>query len=83
LIFEALGVAIAFIRGYIQEIKDRTIRSVDDIGYIGLPVLGSVPTFGSKPLKKGKRSYQEYSYSERLKKDAKYEKEYEKKNEKK
>jgi capsular polysaccharide biosynthesis protein len=82
LIFAALGIAIAFIIGYIQEIKDRTIRSVDDIGYIGLPVLGSVPSFTSKSVKGARYAYSDYSSSDRIVKDESSDAKAEKKNKK-
>ena len=66
LIFAVLGIVIAFIIGYIKELKDRTIRSIDDIGELGVPILGSVPSFTAKSVKGTRYAYMDYSSSERI-----------------
>ena len=61
LILAALGVVIAFAFGYFKEIRDRSIKTVSDAENFGVPILGVIPDFASKPLKrKTKNSYSGY-----------------------
>ncbi len=74
LILAVLGVVIAFVIGYIKELKDRRIKSVSDLSNIGVPVLGVIPAFSSKRAKSGSHPYDGYdTYSEDSEKGSKTE----------
>lgn len=59
LILAVVGIATAFIIGYVKELSDRRIKSVADVETFGIPILGVVPNFSSKPSRKSSS----YAYS--------------------
>lgn len=65
LVLAAVGICLAFAFGYFREIHDRSIKTVSDVEGFGVPVLGVIPNFSSKPSKKGQsysyRGYEKYS----------------------
>ncbi len=61
LILATVGAVLAFLIGYIKEIRDIRIKAVSELEAYGVPVLGVVPSFDSKASKKmGKYSYSGY-----------------------
>ena len=50
-----VGILLTFVFGYIKVIQDRRISSSADIEEYEIPVLGVIPSFDSKPIKKGRK----------------------------
>ena len=50
-----VGAVLVFVFGYIKVMQDRRISSEADLEEYGVPVLGVIPAFNSKPTKKGRK----------------------------